>query len=54
MRTECSFPHPRNVNAIKDDSDWALHSAKALQEIGVAEEGGKEFEEEIHDRALGI
>lgn len=46
--------HIYNVNAIKDDSDWALHSAKALQEIGVAEEGVKEFEEEIHDRALGI
>jgi HD-like signal output (HDOD) protein len=45
--------HIYNVHALKDDSDWARHETKALEEIGVAKEGLVEFEEEIVDRARG-
>jgi hypothetical protein len=31
--------HIYNLNAMKDDSDWATQEATALQEIGVASEG---------------
>ncbi len=42
--------HLYNINAMKDDSEWARCAASALKEIGVAVEGLKEFEEEIYDR----
>ncbi|NTV96781.1 MAG: HDOD domain-containing protein [Thiobacillus sp.] len=43
--------HIYNVQSLKDDSDWPRHETKALEEIGVAKEGLKEFEEDIIDRA---
>jgi HD-like signal output (HDOD) protein len=43
--------HIYNTRAMKDDSDWPRFEAKALEEIGVAKEGLKEFEEDIVDRA---
>lgn len=45
--------HLYNVHSLKDDSDWACHCDKALEEIGVAKEGLREFEEDILDRAAG-
>lgn len=43
--------HIYNVNAMKDDSDWLPQKLKALEEIGVSEEGLKEFEEDVAERA---
>lgn len=45
--------HIYNLRALKDDSDWARHEARALEEIGVAKEGLVEFEEDIADHAGG-
>jgi len=45
--------HIYNVHALKDDSDWAQHETRALEEIGVAKEGLLEFEEDIVDRVRG-
>lgn len=45
--------HIYNINSQQDDSDWARHAQTALEEIGVAQEGLKEFEEDISDRAQG-
>jgi HD-like signal output (HDOD) protein len=42
--------HIYNINAMKDDSEWTGSAESALREIGVAEEGMKEFEEDIYDR----
>lgn len=46
--------HIYNVRALKDDSEWARHEDKALEEIGVAKEGLQEFEEDIVDRSGGV
>ena len=43
--------HIYNVHNTKDDSEWAQHEAEVLEEIGVAKEGLREFEEDIIDRA---
>lgn len=43
--------HIYNLHSLQDDSDWPLHKQTALEEIGVAEEGLKEFEEDVADRA---
>ena len=43
--------HIYNINSMQDDSDWTNHETRALEEIGVAREGLKEFEEDIVDRA---
>lgn len=45
--------HIYNVHSLKDDPDWPVHETHALQEIGVAKEGLREFEEDILDRAGG-
>ena len=45
--------HIYNVYAMKDDHDWPQFHDKALNEIGVAKDGLKEFEEDIHERAQG-
>lgn len=45
--------HIYNVRALKDDSDWPQHEDKALEEIGVAKEGLREFEEDVVDRSGG-
>lgn len=45
--------HIYNAYNQKDDSDWPRHEASALEEIGVAKEGLKEFEEDILDSAAG-
>lgn len=45
--------HIYNVNAMKDDSGWPGFRDQALEEIGVAREGLKEFEEDIFERAHG-
>lgn len=42
--------HIHNVQSMRDDSEWELHEAGALSEIGVSKEGLREFEEEIADR----
>lgn len=46
--------HIYNVNAMKDDHEWACRAESALGEIGVAQEGLKEFEEDIYDRARSV
>lgn len=43
--------HIYNVNAMKGDHEWPAYQDKALEEIGVAKEGLKEFEEDIYERA---
>lgn len=43
--------HIYNVSAMKDDHEWPAYRDKALEEIGVAKEGLKEFEEDIYERA---
>jgi HD-like signal output (HDOD) protein len=43
--------HIYNIHALKDDSDWLKHEDKALEEIGVAKEGLKEFEEDVVERS---
>lgn len=43
--------HIYNVNAMKDDHDWPGYRDKALEEIGVAKEGLKEFEEDVYEKA---
>lgn len=45
--------HIYNVNAMKDDRDWPGFRPKALNEIGVSEDGLKEFEEDIYEMAHG-
>jgi|GEM_PF-433815 len=45
--------HIYNVYAMKEDHGWEDHRSRALEEIGVAAEALKEFEEEIYDRANG-
>lgn len=43
--------HIYNVHALKDDREWAEQETAALNEIGVAKEGLKEFEEDIVEHA---
>jgi HD-like signal output (HDOD) protein len=43
--------HIYNVHALKDDREWAEQETFALNEIGVAKEGLKEFEEDIVERS---
>jgi HD-like signal output (HDOD) protein len=43
--------HIYNVRSMKDDSEWPRFESRALEEIGVAKEGLKEFEEDIAERA---
>ena len=43
--------HIYNVHGAKDDSEWARYEDEVLEEIGVAKEGQREFEEDIIDRA---
>lgn len=43
--------HIYNVHALRDDSEWPHFETKALEEIGVAKEGLKEFEEDIVEHA---
>ncbi len=43
--------HIYNLNAMKDDHDWPDFQDQALEEIGVAKEGLKEFEEDVYERA---
>ncbi|HNA82702.1 MAG TPA: HDOD domain-containing protein [Thiobacillaceae bacterium] len=45
--------HIYNVYAMKDDHDWPEYADKALEEVGIARDGLKEFEEDIHERAHG-
>jgi len=45
--------HIHNVYAREDDGEWTQYAEQALEEIGVTKDGLKEFEEDIHDRALG-
>lgn len=45
--------HIYNVYAMKEDYGWETHRERALEEIGVAAEALKEFEEDIYDRANG-
>ena len=45
--------HIYNVNAMKDDRDWPSFRNQALEEIGVAKEGLKEFEEDIFEQTHG-
>ncbi|MEW5788407.1 MAG: HDOD domain-containing protein [Pseudomonadota bacterium] len=42
--------HLYNVNAMKEDHDWPGLRRKALAEIGVAEEGLREFEDDLNER----
>lgn len=43
--------HIYNIYAMKDDHDWPAFQDKALEEIGVAKDGLKEFEEDIYEKA---
>ena len=43
--------HIYNSYAMKNDHDWPGFQDKALEEIGVAKEGLREFEEEIYEKA---
>ena len=43
--------HIYNVYAMKDDHDWPEFEHKALEEIGVAKDGLKEFEEDVYEKA---
>lgn len=43
--------HIYNVNAAKDDHDWPSCRVKVLDEIGIAKDELKEFEEDIFERA---
>jgi HD-like signal output (HDOD) protein len=45
--------HIYNVNAMKDDHDWPDFRDKALEEIGVAKEGLREFEDDIYEKVHG-
>jgi HD-like signal output (HDOD) protein len=46
--------HIYNVNSMKDDCEWAMQEAVALQEIGISNEGLREFEEDIVDRSRDL
>jgi HD-like signal output (HDOD) protein len=45
--------HIYNRYAMKEDHDWPGFQDKALEEVGVAKDGLKEFEEDIYERAHG-
>jgi HD-like signal output (HDOD) protein len=45
--------HLYNVHSMNDDGDWDGLRDRALEEIGVAADGAREFEEEIVDRLRG-
>jgi HD-like signal output (HDOD) protein len=41
--------HIYNINTGNNDAEWEIDKVRVLEEIGVSEEGLKEFEEDIYD-----
>lgn len=41
--------HIHNINSHREDPEWESVKPQALEELGISEEGLKEFEEEIYD-----
>ena len=45
--------HVYNLYASKDDSEWEAQADRALEELGIAQDGFQEFVEDVHERATG-